>query len=240
MALDPDHVLLQVEAHLLSVLGQDSGRAGVSFLGAERIGHGIAAAQDPALMAYLAEHQIALEVCPTSNIRTRSVPSLEEHPLPVLAAAGVPFSISSDDPPMFATTVTTEYEVTRRLLDLDDAGERRGLAPRQFGQPHRAGVLGQGKQRVAEGRVARHREHRVAAAGRRRGRRQPRAAAAALASAGRSRPTVPSGVVRSKVTAPSRRATGAASTSRRYADGATPITRPNSRVMCAWSAYPVR
>jgi aminodeoxyfutalosine deaminase len=94
----------------------------INELGAERIGHGIAAAQDPALMAYLAEHRIPLEICPTSNVRTRSVASLEEHPLPVLAAAGVPFSISSDDPPMFGTTLSTEYAVARRLLDLDDAG----------------------------------------------------------------------------------------------------------------------
>ncbi|MCW2799570.1 MAG: adenosine deaminase, partial [Aeromicrobium sp.] len=56
----------------------------INHLGAERIGHGIAAAQDPALMAYLAEHDITLEVCPTSNVRTRSVPSLAEHPLPQL------------------------------------------------------------------------------------------------------------------------------------------------------------
>jgi adenosine deaminase len=94
----------------------------INVLGAERIGHGIAAAQDPALMAYLAENDIMLEVCPTSNVCTRSVPSLAEHPLPVLVAAGVPVSINSDDPPMFSTTLTHEYEVARDLLGLDDAG----------------------------------------------------------------------------------------------------------------------
>jgi adenosine deaminase len=94
----------------------------ITLLGAERIGHGIAAAQDPALMAHLAEHQITLEVCPTSNVCTRSVPSLAEHPLPVLVAAGVPVTINSDDPPMFSTTLTQEYEVARELLSLDDAG----------------------------------------------------------------------------------------------------------------------
>ncbi|QGG39996.1 adenosine deaminase [Aeromicrobium yanjiei] len=91
-------------------------------LGAERIGHGIAAAQDPALMAYLAEHQIPLEISPTSNVRTRSVASMAEHPLPALVAAGVPVSINSDDPPMFGTTLSQEYEVARDLLGLDDAG----------------------------------------------------------------------------------------------------------------------
>lgn len=94
----------------------------INHLGAERIGHGIAAAQDPALMAVLAERQITLEVCPTSNVCTRSVPSLAEHPLPTLVAAGVPVTINSDDPPMFSTTLTQEYEVARDLLGLDDAG----------------------------------------------------------------------------------------------------------------------
>ncbi|WP_230973526.1 adenosine deaminase [Aeromicrobium terrae] len=94
----------------------------VRHLGAERIGHGIAAAQDPELMAHLASEGIVLEVCPTSNVRTRSVPSLAEHPLPTLVAAGVPVTINSDDPPMFDTTLNAEYEVARELLGLDDAG----------------------------------------------------------------------------------------------------------------------
>jgi len=91
-------------------------------LGAERIGHGIAAAQDPQLMAYLAEHRIPLEVCPTSNVRTRAVASIDEHPLPALVAAGVPVTINSDDPPMFGTSLEEEYAVAARLLDLDAAG----------------------------------------------------------------------------------------------------------------------
>jgi aminodeoxyfutalosine deaminase len=94
----------------------------VRDLGAERIGHGIAAARDPQLLAYLAEHRITLEVCPTSNVRTRAVPSLEDHPLPALVAAGVPVTINSDDPPMFGTTIEEEYAVAARLLDLDAAG----------------------------------------------------------------------------------------------------------------------
>lgn len=92
------------------------------FLGAERIGHGIAAAQDEELMSYLADRQIVLEVCPTSNVRTRSTPSLAEHPLPTLVAAGVPVTINSDDPPMFGTTLNREYAIAAELLDLDPAG----------------------------------------------------------------------------------------------------------------------
>ena len=91
-------------------------------LGAERIGHGIAAAQDPALMQTLVDRGISLEVCPTSNVCTRSVPSVEEHPLPALVAAGVVVTINSDDPPMFATTLNNEYVVAASLLDLDVTG----------------------------------------------------------------------------------------------------------------------
>jgi aminodeoxyfutalosine deaminase len=94
----------------------------LDLLGAERIGHGISAAQDPVLMAHLADRGIPLEVCPTSNVRTRAVASLDEHPLPTLVAAGVPVSINSDDPPMFGTTLEEEYAVAARLLDLDTKG----------------------------------------------------------------------------------------------------------------------
>jgi aminodeoxyfutalosine deaminase len=91
-------------------------------LGAERIGHGISAVQDPELVAYLAAHGIPLEISPTSNLRTRAVPSIEEHPLPALVAAGVTVTINSDDPPMFGTTIEQEYAVAARLLGLDTAG----------------------------------------------------------------------------------------------------------------------
>ena len=92
----------------------------ITYLGAERIGHGIAAARDPRLMQYLRENAIALEICPTSNVRTRSVPSLAEHPLPALVSAGVIVTINSDDPPMFATTLNNEYAVAADLLGLDE------------------------------------------------------------------------------------------------------------------------
>ena len=94
----------------------------LEHLGAERIGHGIAAVRDERLLAHLREHDIALEVCPTSNVCTQVVPSLAEHPLPALVAAGVPVTINSDDPPMFSTTLTNEYAVAATLLGLDRAG----------------------------------------------------------------------------------------------------------------------
>jgi len=91
-------------------------------LGAERIGHGTSAAQDPALLEHLAERRIPLEVCPTSNIATRAVAHLDEHPIRRFVDAGVLVTVNSDDPPMFGTDLNTEYAVAARLLDLDHAG----------------------------------------------------------------------------------------------------------------------
>jgi adenosine deaminase len=102
--------------------GPETVRDALDHLGAERIGHGIAAVHDSDLLARLAREQVPLEVCPTSNVRTRSVPSLAEHPLPALVAAGVPVSINTDDPPMFGTTLNQEYAVAAELLGLDHAG----------------------------------------------------------------------------------------------------------------------
>ncbi|WP_435058686.1 adenosine deaminase [Streptomyces sp. bgisy060] len=91
-------------------------------LGAERIGHGTSSVQDPALLAHLAEHRIALEVCPTSNIATRAVATLDEHPIRQMVEAGVLVTVNSDDPPMFGTDLNNEYAVAARLLDLDERG----------------------------------------------------------------------------------------------------------------------
>lgn len=91
-------------------------------LGAERIGHGTSSVQDPELLAYLAEHRIALEVCPTSNIATRAVTDLDRHPVKEMVTAGVLVTINSDDPPMFGSDLNNEYAVAARLLDLDEQG----------------------------------------------------------------------------------------------------------------------
>ncbi|WP_320772800.1 adenosine deaminase [Streptomyces sp. CRN 30] len=91
-------------------------------LRAERIGHGTSSARDPRLLAHLAEHRIPLEVCPTSNIATRAVATLDEHPIKEFARAGVLVTVNSDDPPMFGTDLNNEYGVAARLLDLDEQG----------------------------------------------------------------------------------------------------------------------
>lgn len=119
--------------------GPQTVRDAIESLGAERIGHGIAAASDPELLELLASREITLEVCPTSNVATRCVESLAAHPLPALVAAGVPVTINSDDPPMFGTTLNHEYEIAADLLGLDRNGVadlarqsvRRSFAPHE-------------------------------------------------------------------------------------------------------------
>jgi aminodeoxyfutalosine deaminase len=94
----------------------------LDHLGAERIGHGTSAVRDPALLDHLARNGIALEVCPTSNLATRAVLALEDHPIRQMAEAGVLVTVNSDDPPMFGTTLNREYEIAASLLGLDADG----------------------------------------------------------------------------------------------------------------------
>jgi aminodeoxyfutalosine deaminase len=115
------------EAGLHSVphAGETTGPAtvwsAVHDLGAERIGHGTSAAADPALLAHLAEHGIALEVCPTSNVRTQQVPSIEAHPVRRMLDHGVVVTLNTDDPPMFGATLEGEYLAVATALGLRPA-----------------------------------------------------------------------------------------------------------------------
>lgn len=99
--------------HSLPHAGEQAGaasiRSAVDQLGAERIGHGIRCLEDPALVDELRGRGIALEVCPTSNVALGIVPSVADHPLPRLLAAGLRVSLASDDPTLFATDLVDEY-----------------------------------------------------------------------------------------------------------------------------------
>lgn len=83
----------------------------------QRIGHGINAIDDPALVKRLADEEIVLEVCPGSNVWLGAVPSWEAHPIARLRDAGVPVAVSTDDPPFFHTTMSREYEGLERTFD---------------------------------------------------------------------------------------------------------------------------
>jgi aminodeoxyfutalosine deaminase len=80
-----------------------------------RIRHGIRAVEDPAVLDDIVDRGLVLDVCLTSNLRTRVVASLAEHPLPALRAAGVPCTINTDDPAMFGTDLGREYELAATL-----------------------------------------------------------------------------------------------------------------------------
>jgi aminodeoxyfutalosine deaminase len=101
--------------HAGEVAGPASIRGALDALQADRIRHGFRAVEDPELVAELAERRIVLDVSPLSNVRTGAVASLAEHPLPKLAEAGVLCSISTDDPAMFDTDLTRDYEAARSL-----------------------------------------------------------------------------------------------------------------------------
>jgi aminodeoxyfutalosine deaminase len=117
--------------HAGETAGPASVRGALDALGADRIRHGIRADEDPELVRELAERRIVLDVCPISNLRTRAVSSLDAHPLPRLAAAGVLCSISTDDPAMFDTDLTRDYEAATSF----------GLDPRTFYAAGLAGAL---------------------------------------------------------------------------------------------------
>ena len=110
--------------HAGEAAGPPSVRGALEELGADRLRHGIRAVEDAGLVRELAGRQIVLDVCPISNLRTRVVRSVEEHPLPQLVSAGVRCSISTDDPAMFGTDLTRDYEAAAELgLDPRDAFE---------------------------------------------------------------------------------------------------------------------
>ena len=113
--------------HAGEAAGPESIRGALDALGADRLRHGIRAVEDPGLVRELADRGIVCDVCPISNVRLRAVPSLDAHPLPQLLAAGVPCSISTDDPAMFATDLTQDYEAAALLGQSAEAAYTAGL-----------------------------------------------------------------------------------------------------------------
>ncbi|HET6932613.1 MAG TPA: adenosine deaminase [Candidatus Acidoferrum sp.] len=103
--------------HAGEIGGPEKIREAIEILGVERIGHGIAAIRDAALMETLAERKIPLEICPASNLRTGALgvqlgkdsPTMGEHPLGEMVRRGVAVTISTDDPAMFHTSLEEEY-----------------------------------------------------------------------------------------------------------------------------------
>lgn len=125
---ESDFALLRTAADELGVglivhageTGDAGNVRGALEIGSDRIGHGIAAAEDVDVLARLASEGTVLEVCPSSNVTLGIVSSLEEHPIVRLRDAGIAITVNSDDPPFFSTTLTEELAHAVRLLGLDE------------------------------------------------------------------------------------------------------------------------
>lgn len=101
---------LRLTTHAGEFAGPRSVRQAIDDLRVDRIGHGVRAIEDPALVDILAEREIVLELCPGSNVALGLYPGFAAHPVARLRDAGVRVTVSTDDPPFFNTTMTREYE----------------------------------------------------------------------------------------------------------------------------------
>jgi aminodeoxyfutalosine deaminase len=133
---------LRLTIHAGETVGPESIWGALRELKTDRIGHGLHAIDDPELVRYLAERQIPMEVCITSNIMTACCRRIDEHPLRKLFDAGVLVALNTDDPEMFHTTLTNEYQIARDVFGFSQA-ELRELARNSF----RASFLPEEKKR---------------------------------------------------------------------------------------------
>jgi adenosine deaminase len=100
--------LLNLTIHAGEAWGPDSIRQAIFYCGAHRIGHGISLRKDPELMQYFADHRIPLEICPSSNVHTQAVPSLEAHPIETYVRSNIPVTVNTDNRLFSRTSVTEE------------------------------------------------------------------------------------------------------------------------------------
>lgn len=112
---------LRITAHAGEWKGPDEVRAAMNDLGAERIGHGVRAIEDMALVEEIAERGVVLELCPGSNVALGIYPNFRKHPIGEMYDRGVKVTINTDDPPFFHTTMAREYDMLNRAFDWDEA-----------------------------------------------------------------------------------------------------------------------
>lgn len=110
---------LHVTIHAGEADGPESVWSAIQVLGAERIGHGFRAIEDPVLVDYLADQGIGLECCPTSNLHTSTVKNYASHPIRQLADSGVRFCLSTDDPGISAIDISHEYDIAAPAVGLN-------------------------------------------------------------------------------------------------------------------------
>ena len=112
---------LLLTPHGGELVGPASVAACLDDLRADRIGHGIRAAEDPALVKRLAAEGITCEVCPSSNVALGVAPSPAQVPLRTLFEAGVPVALGADDPLLFGPRLAAQYEIARHAHGFSDA-----------------------------------------------------------------------------------------------------------------------
>jgi adenosine deaminase len=103
-------------------VGAEAVADAVRLLRADRVGHGVRAVEDPAVLRLVADRQVCLEVCPTSNVALGVTPTLARHPLPRLLAAGCAVTLGADDPLLFGDGLVAQYALARDRFGVDDAG----------------------------------------------------------------------------------------------------------------------
>ena len=112
---------LRAFPHAGELVGPAGIRVAVDELGADRLGHGVRVAEDPALLDDLVQRGVALEVCPTSNVSLGVYSDLTSVPLPTLLDAGATVALGADDPLLFGSRLVGQYAAMRAAHDLDDA-----------------------------------------------------------------------------------------------------------------------
>jgi len=122
---------LRLTCHAGESCGPQSIAVAVEDLHAERIGHGLNAWRDPALLDHLAQSRIPIEVCLSSNVHTGCCPAIEQHPLRTFLDHGLMVTLNTDDPEMFLTSLNREYQLAQQTFGLTDA-ELRVLAMNSF------------------------------------------------------------------------------------------------------------
>ncbi|MBI2817394.1 MAG: adenosine deaminase [Acidobacteria bacterium] len=122
---------LRITVHAGETAGPESIWSALRTLRADRIGHGLTAIQDPRLVDYLAEHQIPVEICLSSNVRTCCVTDIAQHPLRQYFDRGLAVSLHTDDPALFATDLNREYLLARDVFGFTN-DELKRLARNSF------------------------------------------------------------------------------------------------------------
>ncbi|GAC14546.1 adenosine deaminase [Aliiglaciecola lipolytica] len=121
----------QVTVHAGEADGPQSVWNAINKLGATRIGHSVAACQDETLMAYMADNNIAIESCPTSNYQTATVKDLKTHPMATFLQHGIMVTLNTDDPAVSNIDIAHEYKVASEVL---------GISQKQLNQIQLNGV----------------------------------------------------------------------------------------------------